>query len=235
MRWEVQITGDAHDLEKLSASLTSGDTRILKRDNEYFLDGTLFHPLGSVEDVRTTAEELVTLLSGAAALSLESRTPIRVANVAQVSDTGEHHINVWVHETISFGDSWTVTKVSADGTTETSRPGDVIPHWLKVAQRNSNVAKVLRLLGDSPRDWVSLYRIFEVIEANVGGLDGICAQGWASKVAMRRFKHTANSPKAIGDSARHGSESTDPPSRPMDLGEVRSLIRSVVHSWLASR
>jgi hypothetical protein len=80
------------------------------------------------------------------------------------------------------------------------------------------------LFGTQEHSWGSLYCLYEVIEEDVGSIDKIANEGWATKTSIKRFKHTANSPSAIGDAARHGKESTTPPARPMELGEARALI-----------
>jgi hypothetical protein len=223
------------DLAALEQSLTSDDLLVVRNKADYFFESTTLASLQSAEEVRSKAEELVALLSGAVALSLESRTPIRVGNVAQVSDSGQRNEFVSVADTVTVRSSVSVAKVSADGTVETRHPADLVTKWIKATESDTNVAKVLRLLGDSSHDWVSLYRLLEVVEADVGGLDGISDQGWATKTALRGFKHTANSPGAVGDSARHGTENTQPPARPMDLAEARSLINFIVHNWLCAK
>ena len=169
-----------------------------------FLKVAVFASSKSADEVRSKAEELIELLSGALALSLESRTPIRVANISQISENGQKNVFIWVSDALTIRSSLSVAKMSADGTVETNHPADSVRKWMKAAENDANVAKVLRLLAGSSHDWVSLYRLLEVVEADVGGVDGISDQGWATKTALKRFKHTANSPGAAGDSARHG-------------------------------
>ena len=88
---------------------------------------------------------------------------------------------------------------------------------MTIAGKSEAVARVLCLHGNDKLDWVNLYRIFEIICGDVGGSDAIAASIWASKAAIRRFKHTANSPGAIGDESRHGSERDQPPADPMHI------------------
>lgn len=84
-------------------------------------------------------------------------------------------------------------------------------------------------------DWVNLYRIFEIVACDSGGLDAINANAWATKASMKLFKHTANSPGALGLDARHGTETTQPPKQPMTISEARALVNSIVHAWLRSK
>src|SRR6266849_8946952 len=93
-------------------------------------------------------------------------------------------------------------------------------------------AKALRLRDDDSRGWVELYRLYEVIESDIGR-PVIVANGWVSDRDIGRFKHTANSVEAAGDEARHGKEETDPPARPLSLAEARTLIDRLLSGWLA--
>jgi hypothetical protein len=52
---------------------------------------------------------------------------------------------------------------------------------------------------------------------------------------MKLFKHMANSPGALGLNARHGPETTQPPSKPMNISEARLLINSITYAWLRSK
>ena len=97
------------------------------------------------------------------------------------------------------------------------------------------MAKAFRLIGNGANDWVSLYRLFEVIASDIGGIDEIDSNGWATKASLKRFKHTANSPAAAGDLARHGAESTAPPASPMDLSEAKALVTYIFHEWLRKK
>jgi hypothetical protein len=83
-------------------------------------------------------------------------------------------------------------------------------------------------------DWGGLYRVLEAIEEGVGGADEIARRGWASKNALRRLKHTANSLAAVGiESARHGAEPNQPPAKPMPLADARALVESLLRRFLA--
>ena len=68
-------------------------------------------------------------------------------------------------------------------------------------------ANVLRIVSRGPLDWVNLYRILEIIAANVGGLGAVASNGWATEQSLKLFTPTANSPDAVGLSARHGAPS----------------------------
>jgi hypothetical protein len=152
-----------------------------------------------------------------------------------VRPDGGGGIFVSVSDTIYVRATAGIEITRSDGTTEVANPADSVPGWVRLRLANPKVAKALRLLGTEEHDWVSLYRLYEVIEDDVGSLDNIVRHRWATKASIRRFKHTANSLGAVGDASRHGKELTMSPPDPMDLGEARALIEVILHNWLRSK
>ena len=75
----------------------------------------------------------------------------------------------------------TVKVTRADGTVEEFHPADPVRVWMPLALSDDSIANVFRILSSGTLDWVNLYRIFEIIAADVGGLDSIAANGWATK------------------------------------------------------
>jgi hypothetical protein len=75
-----------------------------------------------------------------------------------------------------------------------------------------------------------LYKIFEVIEGDVGRL--IIDLKWMSKAQKTRFTQTAQSPQVIGDEARHGRQKEQPPKNPMPIQEAIDLITRITHEWI---
>jgi hypothetical protein len=235
MKWEVQINGDALDLKELSKSLVDDDLRVREQNGQYFLESNRFENLTKSEDVSSLSDDILKVLTGAVRLSLGGRTPLHVANTARVRPDGGRDVFVTVSDTIHFRDTISIEITRSDGTKEVIHPAHSVPGWIKLGLTDQNVVKALRLLGTDEHTWVSLYRLFEVIEDDVGGLDKIATSGWATKISIKRFKHTANSPGAVGDASRHGKESTTPPADPMDLSEARALVEVILHNWLRSK
>lgn len=235
MNWEIQIVGDVSDLKELSKSLIDDELRVIERSGQYFLESARFDGLSTPEEVTSVATDILLLLTGSVRLALSGRTPIKIANIARVREDGGRDIFVTVSETIHVRAMIGLEIQRNDGTVEVFNPADKVPEWIKLGLSEEKVAKVLRLFGTNEHDWVSLYRLYEVIEADIGGIEKIASKGWATKTSIKRFKHTANSPSAVGDASRHGKESTLPPGKPMNLAEARSLIEVILHSWLSSK
>jgi hypothetical protein len=94
----------------------------------------------------------------------------------------------------------------------------------------------MRLIAASDASsWVGMYRLYEVIEANVGGERSMQHLNCGSGDALKRFKHSANSVAIAGDAARHGKECGLPPTNPMSLEEARAYLNYMLETWLASK
>jgi hypothetical protein len=233
----VYLAGDVPDLSALAQSLTGSDINVSHDGQDYILTSDRFAPTDDAAVVRQKAEDMVALLNGGSRLALDATQPIRVGAVYRRRADGLRDIFVFPEPLeIRFRViSPTVMMTYADGTVEEFHPADPLKPWMALALSNDAVANVLRLLSSGTLDWVNLYRIFEIIAADVGGLEAIAANGWGTKTSMRLFKHTANSPGALGLDARHGAETTQPPPKPMLIAEARTLINSIIHAWLRAK
>jgi hypothetical protein len=95
------------------------------------------------------------------------------------------------------------------------------------------VAKALRLLDADGNSWVGLYRLHEVVSADVGGDDKLAKLAGFSEKIPRRFRHCANSVQVAGDSSRHGDETNAPPKHPITLNEASAYVMQVLNAWFA--
>ena len=220
MEWFVLLIGENSDLEELSNSLNSPELCVIQKNPpeppgpDFILKLTDFNFIEDTDDVINMADEIISEINGAARLFIGLRK------------------HIWG---ISLGVSASTPIVSADGTVhdqENIHQVDSIPGCIAIARHDVNVAKVLRLYGADDHDWVSLYRIYEVIESDVGN---IAKKGWATKNEIKRFAQTANSPDASGDDSRHGAGNIPPPKDPMPISEAKFLVKTIIHKWLRSK
>jgi hypothetical protein len=235
MEWFVVITGDNFDLEELSKSLNSAELCVTRYKNEFILKSTDLNMLKDADDVRNKANEVLSQINGAARLTLGMQKPITVASVGKINDDGTVLGFVYIPSPTNLRTRVSMSLIAPDGTIKESHPGDPVRDWTTIARHNTNVKKVLRLLGKNIYDWVNLYRIYEVIENDVRGMPNIINKGWATEKAIKHFKYTANSPAAIGDEARHGKNTIPPLKDPMALSEAKALIETIFRNWLSSK
>src|SRR5450759_1716099 len=116
MEWLLVITGEIFDLEELSKSLNSPELCVTQEGVEFILKSTDFNLLRNADDVRNKANEILSLINGAARLALGMRKPVVVAHVVKVNDDGKCHAFISLSETINFRDSVSGSVIESDGT-----------------------------------------------------------------------------------------------------------------------
>lgn len=236
MSWKLRITGPQHELHELSQSLCN-ESFAVSRDEygQYYLACSRFDKCKTSNEVLEIAVEILGILNGATKLALGGNLGFTESGVLEQRPDGTQTFYMHVSDTIHVRESFVLSVVDSEGNViEEHRPADPIPIWLQASLDNDALGKVFRLFGQQ-HDWVNLYKIFEVIESDVGGVNKIAENGWSTKTQVKTFKHTANSPNAVGDDARHGKEHTEPPKSPMLLSEARVLVETLVHHWLRSK
>lgn len=234
-KWIAAIGGNEADLAELEKSLVGPALRISKQFGAYVLESEEFSSETDPESVRRKAGEILDIVSGASRLAFGLLSPLSLGWVATVGDDGSKYVFVGIKETVSVRDTVSVVIARQDGTVEKHEPAGEVPKMTSVAKRDSSVAETLRLLAKGDNNWVNLYRIYEVVAKDVGGDEAVVKTGWATRASLRQFKHTANSPGAIGHEARHGVDPGQPPVSPMSLPEAKSFVRGIMQKWLRSK
>jgi hypothetical protein len=235
MTWKIRIAGNQHDIEELKRSFSGVSISVTKGNDGDYLEHEQFAACKTADEVLQISSKVLAILNGATRLALGGNSVITESGVLQEREDGTSQFYMHVSETINVRDSFSITVMDSDGNVvEEIHPADEVPVWVSLGLKDEAVEKVFRLFG-LQHDWVGLYRIYEVIEHDAGGIDAIANNDWARKSSLKLFKHTANSPGAIGDDARHGKEASAPPPKPMLLSEGRALIETLVHYWLRAK
>lgn len=97
--------------------------------------------------------------------------------------------------------------------------------FIPLAMKDEAVTKVLRLCGRE-LDWINLYRIYELVSEDAGGLK-------SKEFAI--FTGSANDSRVTGDHARHGKVKGKAPKKSMRLADAQHLIKSTVREWIYSK
>jgi hypothetical protein len=240
--WQVQIHGWASDLEHLARHFASTPQRIVKddRDGGFLYESESFEACHKSDDVLKLANDELRVLSGVLKITRDSPESLRTGAVYKSNASGGRDVFVHIQETLNvrveMGEV-TVTATDSEGnmiTRPTPPPRTVAITRLAVA--DPSVAKAMRLVASPDhKSWVGMYRIHEVIEADIGGEHALKKCGWGSARDLKRFKHSANSVTVAGDAARHGKELDTPPTNPMSCDEAAAYLNYVLQSWLSSK
>jgi hypothetical protein len=240
--WQVQVQGWNSDPEHLARHSASTPFLVSKdgRDGCFLYESDSFATCQTSEEVLELADDELLVLSGVLKRMRDSPQPLRTGAVYRRNAAGGRDVFVHIHEGIQVRaevGEVTVTVTDADGNV-INRPAP-LPRTVTVAQLAASdilVAKVMRLLAAPDyKSWVGMYRMHEVIEADVGSENALKKRGWGSTQDLKRFKHSANSVTVAGDSARHGKEVQQPPKHPMSVDEAAAYLNYVLQSWLSSK
>lgn len=241
-RWEVQVLGALSDLEHLARHFTSANASVSRdeRDNSYLYYSTAFDSCDTSEKVLATADDELAVLSGVLKFVRDSHEPLVTGAVHKHHMDGRRDIFVHIRESIQTRDefcevTFTITDAQGNLVQQPSPPPRTVTISV-LATQDAAVTKVMRLFAaPDAKTWVGLYRLHEVIEADVGGEHSLQKKNWGSKSDIKRFKHSANSVNVAGDAARHGKEHEHPPSYPMTIEEAVAYVNYLMHAWLSSK
>jgi hypothetical protein len=229
--WRVALEGEPFDLRYLFDQFQAGTVRIEKDGSAYYLVDDEFASMSDSTPVHKRAQAVLSILNGAATIADSSHRPVALASVQFIDPRS--NVNSYVHLTSTIEARARVGAVLVSTTPSAQplpRPTPDAVKWAAYALTDDRAARILRYL-QKRKDWVSLYKILEEIEEDMGGSKAIQQAGWASETAMGRFTATANNRLAIGDDARHSTSKFQLPKRPMTPSEAEALIRRIAESW----
>jgi len=104
----------------------------------------------------------------------------------------------------------------------------------KLADTNEPLKRALYLYGTVEHDWRGLFMVYEAIRDDHRGTAALEATTLIPASKLDAFTGTANSYKALGKDARHGSVKSGYSTTKMTLSEARALIRKLFESWIAN-
>lgn len=230
--WSVRLKGHPFDLEDLSAQLRSTAINITAEDGSFYLRSEEFDSLADATKIWLRAGELLERINGAAKIRSPGYQAVEADCVIHVDEAGRHQSAVFAAGTARARARMSAAAfVTSDGPIagQDEHPSE-LNQWLGLLGSTS-VDKALRMYGSRDASWDNLFKIYEVVEQDVGSRK-IVEGGWASGHELERFSRTANSVDVVGDDARHGRRMGDPPKKPMSLGEAQALVNRILQGWL---
>lgn len=237
--WWVLLRGRESDLRRLAAMFPvgGGEVRIYERPGAFYLRADVLEELADQADVLSRAVELLRRVNGVGRLVDEAAAPVEIDRVERVLEGGGRQHFVGLRDTAAaISDSLSVTVARAEGSRvqiENTDQDSSAAGIFEIAAQDEGVARALLVVGRADLNWADLYHLYEVVLADVGGR--IYDEGWASRTEVERFKRTANSPAVLGEEARHGRETTDPPPNPMSRPDATALVVGLARRWIADK
>lgn len=223
--WWVHLEGDDSDLAYLSATLTSPDFAIQRKNGHFYLRSNHLDTLEDARKVKAAANVKLRSLNGLTRLRVHTIRPITVGNLERVDNEGRTHYIM-----LTEPGALALSRATALGGRDTAR--DPLPALLMLPETDTVVAHALWLYGIAEQPWKDLYPIYECIKSDLGGKKSLQEKGWVSGNQIERFTRTANHPEASGEGSRHGASPKEPLPNPMTEDEAWAFIRSLLSQWL---
>ena len=226
--WEICIFGDNEDLQLVVGVCSDESWEIRKKDEMFYLRLTK-KPAEEPHAAHERAIRRLTNINALSRLRFPGYGKLVAGNaVNEVASDGNCSVNILCQPAkIQLRTFPATIQIGND----VILPSDGLAELANIAEYDKVLEKVLRLRNSEALEWVDLYRIFEVIESDVGK-NRCTNNGWIANEDLKLFKHTANSVEAAGDMARHGKEPNKPPKNPMQLQDARTIIDDLINHWL---
>lgn len=224
--WLVRLKGEKFDLEDLPSLLRSPEYTIIEENGSYYLKSSDFDTLSSADEVRERAIAIIDMLNEAMNLRIHNFRGVFEDGVTIIKEDGSRHHSVYLGGSIAARVKVSATVTTSKGTQQIAPQPSDVESWLSLAKGDKAVADALRFFRENT--WISLYKVYETIRADVGGKEAITTNGWATNGRLDQFTHTAQY-------ERHSRNNTPPKKGPMPIQEAESLIRGVLLSWFRSK
>ena len=192
-------------LEKFDCSLIIEDEKIVIKTSS-LVDDFDIKDNGAISKVWEDVKDFIDVVNGSAIVEDFSMSTINLHYVKYVDNNGK------VNYLPNIGNIYAVIPELRG-----SEPD--ISNFILLALRDKAIAKALRLCSRD-LNWVNLYRIYEVISEDAGGI--------ADK-NIQIFKASANNSNVTGDFSRHGKMNEGMPRKSMRLADAQHLIKTKVH------
>lgn len=221
--WSLVLEGDALDLETWriafkGQSEAKVDT-VTTHDGvkQYCLNSTRFDGLSDAIEVRDTAAELLMRMYGVLKLHGDAGM-LNFSGVAYCRRAnGQRDTHILLAPAIIR-----VRGGSFEVVTGGLRPHSEAERAIELAESDNNVADALEHFARSS-DWYDIYKILEVILADVGGKKVLIAKGWLTKTSIESLGQTANF-------YRHARAPR--PECPLTHQEAVAITRALMKAWV---
>lgn len=240
MKWKVYVEGERLDLDiakELYPEEASGSVRFSEdATGVYFGSEDLDATPGSGAP-EAVATKLLTRINACGRLVDSSFRPLSLTKRFQDAEGNQTVILGTVVFEARGRLTATGVVVSSEGA-PAAPPPPLAPQLVDLADRDTIAAEVMSVLGPpGALSWAELYKVFEIVEHEVGGLNALVATGWTTRRMAENFTLSANRRDVSGDGARHARNSGRKPSedRSMTLNTGTDYIRDLTREWLMSR
>jgi hypothetical protein len=233
MTIKAWLEGDLFDLQDLADLLPSGDVRVVREGDAFYLTAPEIDDPPEEVKFYDAAACVLDRINGLGRVKNPSFRPVTLSGRYGEGES-QHLVVTPSPAEIRIRTTATVTLTKADGTVIPDEPSPW-PGRFALAETNSDVAKILEIMGSGEKlDWFDLFKIYELIDDALGS-DTIVGHNWSTSAQDSAFRASANLAKVSGDAARHAvDKGSGYPKHTMTIDQGRSFISDLVTKWLGT-
>jgi len=215
--WWARLAGEALDLRTLAETEGLPGVEVRTFDGRSYLRADEFQSASSEQsaNVERRATEIIRVLNGAARVEHGAHREVGVDAAMKVHEDGQIQNFVNLAASIRPRSRLTATLTVGDQEAHVPSPPSRIARAVELGLHNEDAERALRIFGRDDLDYRDLYHVFEIAESALGSR--MFEDETVTRADVDRFTHTAQSPAALGDQARHGKERKQPPASPMSF------------------
>lgn len=217
MKWRATIEGKQLSLDRL-VRLFDVDPRIVKIDGDYYLESSRVDAHDDHQDAHAELLAVITQVNGVHRAATYHPDAITFGgDLYRIAPDGSNGSkNAFAGATITIDrELWQQAGFELP---PEIRPPDAAA-WLALAMTNEHVAEALALFGHDPLTWDDLFRVWECVEADVGGHASTWGGGEAGRFTQTAQPH------------RHRFKKFQPHPKPMTYDEAVGFIRELLGAW----
>jgi hypothetical protein len=221
MKFVVQLKGVARVLESIAPCFQGEGVRIVRRDDDWFLESSKFDAFANGGEVFPIADELLRLIQRVSYLYTRLLSPLEIGYVQPFSETGTPLRR-------ALRASATLNVISAAGIEElqNSRGSQTLgAEIVDRAMTDEPVRAAMSLVGEGDLKWPQIYDVIEFL-----GVETVVENEWATRKEVTRVRQTANYYRHLG-SPRENLLPLDRPS----LSDSRSFVIELLRKWISDQ
>lgn len=225
--WLVELRGSPESFVVMDGLPASETAKVVRDTGSHFLTGSEVNVSKDAVTAYSRAERLLEILNGLAGVIDRHYKPVALAS--PVFRQNADGTRTWCS---SF-----VGGVIFDGNTPFSWKSKPPPtpncRWLDLAVTDAKVREALALFSRSPRDWPTLYRVFEIVACDIAPTRHSAeakmeAMSWAMHSEIRLFRQSATP-------ERHGGTKSRLPKQPMQPPDAEGFVRNLLARWISRK
>lgn len=231
-QWLIKLRGEKSDLEDLPLLVASPDLSIKAEGGEFYLTALELNSLDDDDQVISRGKELLETISAAASFHFQSFTALEISDLIMINENGTRHEHLYLAGATGLRYKWLGTEKDDGSFVPANRSGNV-EYLMRLSVKFKEVANALQFFKED--SWVSLYKVYEIIQDDLGGREQLIQTKWTTRGILNKIKQTAQSELALGPEARHASKKYRAPKVPMSKFEAHYFIRELLLCWIRTK